>query len=80
MELLGDLYWSSPGFDLNDMGYMKETDYLMNETEIMYRADRYLEDIPVQRLTLSQKNMWNYGGTPFSNNASLRWQSDDEPV
>ena len=25
--------------------------------------------------TLSQKNMWNYGGTPFSNNASLRWQS-----
>lgn len=21
--------WSSPGFDLNDMGYMKETDYLM---------------------------------------------------
>lgn len=29
--------WSSPGFDLNDMGYMKETDYLMNETEIMYR-------------------------------------------
>ena len=41
--------WSSPGFDLNDMGYMKETDYLMNETEIMYRQTD-LEDIPVQRL------------------------------
>ena len=58
--------WSSPGFDLNDMGYMKETDYLKNwdenkvydeavKEEIEKRFSfvypyKYLEDIPVQRL------------------------------
>lgn len=67
--------WSSPGFDLNDMGYMKETDYLMNETEIMYRQTDIWKIFRYNAFTLSQKNMWNYGGTPFSNNASLRWQS-----
>lgn len=81
MELLGDLYLVVTGFDLNDMGYMKETDYLMNETEIMYRQTDIWKIFRYNAFTLSQKNMWNYGGTPFSNNASLRWPKyDDEPV
>lgn len=67
--------WSSPGFELNDIGYMKETDYMMNETEIMYRQTDIWKMFRYNAFTLSQKNQWNYGGTPFSNNASLRWQS-----
>ena len=67
--------WSSPGFDLNDMGYMKETDYLMNETEIMFRQTDIWKIFRYNAFTLSQKNMWNYGGTATSNNAALRWQS-----
>ena len=47
----------------------------MYETEIMYRQTDIWKIFRYNAFTLSQKNMWNYGGTPFSNNASLRWQS-----
>lgn len=67
--------WSSPGFDLNDIGYMKETDYLSNETEIMYRQTDIWKMFRYNALTLTQRNMWNYGGTAYNNNVALRWQS-----
>lgn len=67
--------WSSPGFDLNDIGYMKETDYLANESELMYRQTDIWKMFRYNAITLTQKNMWNYGGTPFSNTVALRWQS-----
>ena len=67
--------WSSPGFDLNDMGYMKETDNRTNETEVAYRQTDIWKHFRYNAFTLTQKNQWNYGGTPFSNDAALRWQS-----
>lgn len=67
--------WSSPGFDLNDIGYMKETDYLSNETEIMYRQTDIWKIFRYNALTLTQRNMWNYGGDAYNNNVALRWQS-----
>nr|WP_129732770.1 DUF5916 domain-containing protein [Parabacteroides goldsteinii] len=67
--------WSSPGFDLNDMGYMKETDNRTNETEIAYRQTDIWKIFRYNAFTVTQKNQWNYGGTPFSNDLALRWQS-----
>lgn len=67
--------WSSPGFDLNDLGYMKETDYLTNETEVMYRQTDIWKMFRYNALTLTQRNRWNYGGTPFDNQVALRWQT-----
>lgn len=29
--------WASPGFDLNDVGFMKQADYKLNESEIAFR-------------------------------------------
>ncbi len=55
MELSETFTWSSPGFDLNDMGYMKETDYLMNETEIMYRQTDIWKIFRYNAFTLSQR-------------------------
>lgn len=67
--------WSSPGFDLNDMGYMKEADNRTNETEIVFRQTDIWKHFRYNAFTLTQKNQWNYGGTPFSNDVALRWQS-----
>ena len=67
--------WSSPGFDLNNMGYMKETDNLTNESEIMFRQTDRWNFFRYNAFTLTQTNQWNYGGTPFNNNTALRWQS-----
>lgn len=67
--------WSSPGFDLNDIGYLKETDNLTNETEIAYRQTDIWKMFRYNAFTLTQRNQWNYGGTPFNNEVALRWQS-----
>lgn len=67
--------WSSPGFDLNDMGYMKEADNRTNETEIVFRQTDIWKHFRYNAFMLTQKNQWNYGGTPFSNDVALRWQS-----
>lgn len=67
--------WSSPGFDLNDMGYLKQTDYLMNETEIAYRQTDIWKIFRYNAFTLTQRNQWNYGGTPFYNDVALKWQT-----
>lgn len=67
--------WSSPGFDLNDMGYLKQTDNLTNETEIAYRQTDIWKNFRYNAFTLTQRNQWNYGGTPFYNDVALKWQT-----
>lgn len=67
--------WSSPGFDLNDIGYLKQTDNLSNETEIAYRQTDIWKMFRYNAFTLTQRNQWNYGGTPFNNDVAMKWQT-----
>lgn len=67
--------WSSPGFDLNDIGYLKQTDNLTNETEIAYRQTDIWKMFRYNAFTLTQRNQWNYGGTPFYNDIAMKWQT-----
>lgn len=67
--------WSSPGFDLNDIGYLKQTDYIMNESEVMFRQTDIWKFFRYNAITLTQRNQWNYGGDLFSSQASLKWQT-----
>lgn len=67
--------WSSPGFDLNDVGYMKQTDYLLNESEIAFRKTDPWGPFRAAGINLTQKNVWNYGGDAINNDVALRWRS-----
>lgn len=67
--------WSSPGFDLNDVGYMRESDYKFNETEIALRKTDPWGPFRAAGITLTQKNVWNFGGDAINNDVALRWQS-----
>lgn len=67
--------WSSPGFDLNDVGYMKQSDYKLNETEIAFRKTDPWGPFRFAGINLTQKNVWNYGGDAVSNDVALRWRS-----
>ncbi|MDH6358049.1 DUF5916 domain-containing protein [Parabacteroides sp. PF5-9] len=67
--------WSSPGFDLNTIGYMKEADYLMNETEIAFRQTNPWKIFRSNTITLKQINKWDYGGRSLQNSATLQWKS-----
>ncbi|MDR2968473.1 MAG: carbohydrate binding family 9 domain-containing protein [Tannerellaceae bacterium] len=71
-ETLG---WSSPGFDLNAIGYLKETDYYLNETELAFNQTEPWKTFRSNRLSLVQANRWNYGGKAISNSLILTWES-----
>lgn len=67
--------WSSPGFDLNDIGYIKESDYKLNESEITFRKTDPWGPFRSAEINLTQKNTWNYGGRAINNNVAIRWRS-----
>ncbi|SEL63285.1 DUF5916 domain-containing protein [Parapedobacter koreensis] len=67
--------WSSPGFDLNDVGYMKQSDYKLNETEIAFRKTDPWGPFRAAGINLTQRNVWNYGGDAMNNDVALRWRS-----
>lgn len=67
--------WSSPGFDLNDVGYLRESDYKANESEIAFRKTDPWGPFRFAGINLTQKNVWNYGGRPTNNNVAIRFRS-----
>jgi len=67
--------WSSPGFDLNEVGYLKQTDYKLNESELAFRKTDPWGAFRFAGINLTQRNVWSYGGQAMDNNVALRWQS-----
>jgi hypothetical protein len=67
--------WWSPGFDLNDVGYLIMADLIENHTKVGIRQTdpkRYLRNYT---LNLSQSNYWNYGGINTQNDAGIEFIS-----
>ncbi|MDR1602264.1 MAG: carbohydrate binding family 9 domain-containing protein [Tannerella sp.] len=67
--------WASPGFDLNDAGYLKQADILQNTSEIQFRRTDIWSIFRSNTVTLTQNNRWDYGGTPFLNTIGLTWKT-----
>ena len=67
--------WLSPGFDLNDVGYLKQADKMSNETAIEFRQTETWKIFRRNTLTLSQNNLWNYGGNSYGNSFTLSSKS-----
>src|SRR5690606_5261479 len=56
-------------------GYIKESDYKSNETEVVLRKTDPWGPFRFAGINLTQKNIWNYGGTPINNDVAVRWRS-----
>jgi hypothetical protein len=54
--------WWSPGFDLNDLGYLLIADVLENQAKMGIRQTEPKKFLRNYTLTLGQKNSWNFGG------------------
>ena len=55
--------WWSPGFDLNDAGYLLMADLVENTSRVAYRQTEPGNLFRNYTLTLAQMNGWNFGGT-----------------
>lgn len=71
----GMFSWSSPGFDLNDVGFIKQSDFMFNESEIAYRKTDPWGAFRFAGINLTQKNIWNFGGKSINNDLAIRWRS-----
>lgn len=67
--------WATPGFDLNNVGFMKQSDYKLNESEIAFRKTDPWGPFRFAGINLTQKNVWNYGGKAISNDVAIRFRS-----
>ncbi|MDR3246746.1 MAG: carbohydrate binding family 9 domain-containing protein [Prevotellaceae bacterium] len=67
--------WASSGFDLNDAGYLKQADLFSNTSEIEYRQTDVRHIFRSNRLTLIQKNQWDYGRNALNNYLGLNWRT-----
>jgi hypothetical protein len=69
------LSWLSPGFDLNDIGYLKQADKLSTETMVEFRQTNPWKKFRSNTINLTQLNQWNYGGSSYGNSFILGWRS-----
>lgn len=67
--------WSSPGFDLNDMGYMRSTDFLSSHLSASYRQKGIWKNMRSNTVTFTYWNRWDYSGFALDNNASVSWST-----
>jgi len=67
--------WLSPGFDLNNVGFLKQADILSNETGTEFRETNPWKIFRSNTLTFTQLNQWNYGGKPYGNSFTFAWKS-----
>jgi len=67
--------WLSPGFDMNDIGYLKQADIQSNETMAEFKQTNVWKQFRSNTITFSQVNQWNYGGKSFGNSFIVKWKT-----
>ncbi|MCY1720020.1 DUF5916 domain-containing protein [Prolixibacteraceae bacterium Z1-6] len=58
----GELEWRSPGVDLNDVGYLRQADYIAEDFDVQYRVNKPRGILLNYSVKLSQGHKWSYGG------------------
>ncbi len=54
--------YRSPGLNLNDMGYLKQSDFISQMAEVSYKMNEPKEWVRNYNLTLFQEAEWSFGG------------------
>lgn len=67
--------WWSPGFDLNDAGYLLMADLIENQSKLGYRMTEPKKLVRNYTLSAGQKNGWNFGGTRTYSDLGLQFST-----
>ena len=62
LRITGNFDWRSPGVDLNDVGYMRQADYMREETHLLYNVNKPKGIFLKYYLAFDQHHYWSYGG------------------
>ena len=61
-RLTGNVDWRSPGVDMNDVGYMRQADYIKEETHLLYNVNKPKSIFLKYYFLLEQRHDWSFGG------------------
>lgn len=61
-RLEGKLDWRSPGIELNDVGYLRQADYIDQEINAIYRVNKPKGILLSYYFELEQAHHWSFGG------------------
>ena len=62
LRITGNFDWRSPGVDLNDVGYMRQADYLRQESHLYYFVNKPRGILMKYHFGIDQRQSWSYGG------------------
>lgn len=74
LRLSGDLNWRSPGVDFNDIGYMKQADYIKEEVAIVYSVNKPKDILLKYYYMLKQRHQWSFGGENLQDLINFQFQ------
>lgn len=58
----GELEWRSPGVELNDLGYLRQADYVDQDLNIEYRVNKPKGILLNYSIDFRQRHHWSFGG------------------
>lgn len=61
-RLTGSMDWRAPGVDLNDVGYMRQADYINEEVNLLYNVNKPKGILLRYYFLLKQEHLWSFGG------------------
>ncbi len=69
---IGSFSWRSPGIDFNDMGYLRQADFIKEELELRYQVNEPKGILRNYWFRFQQKHEWSYGGESTKEELGLR--------
>lgn len=61
-RLTGELQWRSPGVDLNDLGYLRQADFINQNVDMLYQVNKPAGILLKYLFNVSQNHQWSFGG------------------
>ncbi|MGQ8335553.1 DUF5916 domain-containing protein [Sunxiuqinia sp. A32] len=58
----GAISWRSPGIDLNDVGYLRQADFIQENVELLYKVNKPNGILRDYWCRFQQLHSWSYGG------------------
>ncbi|WP_319502631.1 DUF5916 domain-containing protein [uncultured Draconibacterium sp.] len=71
LRITGDVEWRSPGVDLNDVGYLRQADYIDQNFRIQYLVNKPKGILLNYSFRLAQGHNWNFNGDNLRDNFSF---------
>lgn len=67
----GTISWRSPGVDLNDLGYLRDADIIIQRLNLRYQVNQPKGFIRSYYITLEERNDWTFGRENLNTNLNL---------